>query len=179
MERSLERLDTTYLDVVYLHDVEMVAEEVMPRRDGDHTGALGEGREAYGLAVGQEGKVWGGGDGKVLEAYGELKRMREEGLVKNIGITGNCLIPYPLITTERHSVRVSIANAAEARVADSRDTRTGGRADVLLPPHDPERHVCILREGVHEQSGRGAASDRFAAVHGFVNSEPTGVEPGP
>ena len=81
-------MDTTYLDVVYLHDIEMVAEEVMPKREGDHSTALGEDRESYGLAPGQEGKVWGEGDQKVLEAYGELKKLKEEGLVKNIGITG-------------------------------------------------------------------------------------------
>jgi D-arabinose 1-dehydrogenase len=81
-------LDTTYLDAAYLHDVEMVAEEVVPKRDEDHSTALGEDREAYGLALGQEGKIYGEGDRKVLEAYGELKRLKEEGLVRNIGITG-------------------------------------------------------------------------------------------
>ena len=81
-------MDTTYLDVVYLHDVEMVAEDVMPKRDGDHSTALGEDRETYGLALGQEGKICGEGDRKVLEAFGELKRLKEEGLVKNIGVTG-------------------------------------------------------------------------------------------
>lgn len=64
----------------------------MPRRDGDHSGALGEDREAYGLSIGREGKVFGEGDRKVLEAYGELKRMKEEGLVRNIGITGDYLV---------------------------------------------------------------------------------------
>ena len=71
----------------------------MPRRDGDHIEALGEGRGAYGLGIGQEGKVWGEGDRKVLEAYGELRRMKDEGLVKSIGITGNFLL---LIFTDRH-----------------------------------------------------------------------------
>ena len=92
-------MGTTYLDVVYLHDVEMVAEEVMPKRDGDHSTALGGDREAYGLALGQEGKIWGEGDRKVLEAYGELKRLKVEGLIKNIGITGIC--PNQLLP--RHS----------------------------------------------------------------------------
>jgi len=96
VRKSLERLDTTYLDVVYLHDVEMVAEEVVPKRDGDHSTALGEDKEVYGLALEQEGKIWGDGDRKVLEAYGELKRLKEEGLVKNIGITA-----YPLPTLLR------------------------------------------------------------------------------
>ena len=82
-------MNTAYLDVVYLHDVEMVADEVMPKRDGDHSSALGVDREVYGLAIGQEGKVWGDGDRKVLEAYSELKRMKGEGLVRKIGLTGN------------------------------------------------------------------------------------------
>ncbi|KAF9649301.1 Aldo/keto reductase [Thelephora ganbajun] len=91
VQRSLERLNTTYLDILYLHDVDMVADEVMPKRDGDHSTALSEDREAYDLGLGQEGKVLGEGDGKVLEAYGELKRTKEQGFVKNIGIMGNYL----------------------------------------------------------------------------------------
>jgi D-arabinose 1-dehydrogenase len=112
VRRSLERLGATYLDVVYLHDIEMVAEEVLSKRDGDHSTALGEDREAYGLATGQEGRIWGEGDRKVLAAYGELKKLKEEGLVKNIGITGtvgaagrqlllNAALGYPLPTLLR------------------------------------------------------------------------------
>jgi len=84
----------------------------MPKRDGDHSTALGEDREAYGLAPGQEGKVLGEGDRKVLEAYGELKKLKDEGLVKKIGITGitrvnvhqpplNVVLGYPLPTLLR------------------------------------------------------------------------------
>ena len=96
VQRSLKRLGTEYLDVVYLHDIEMVAEEVMPKREGDHSTALGKDREAYGLAKGQEGKVWGEGDEKVLAAYGELKNMKKEGLIRNIGITGGYLTLVPV-----------------------------------------------------------------------------------
>lgn len=96
VQRSLKRLGTEYLDVVYLHDIEMVAEEVMPKREGDHSTALDEDREAYGLAKGQEGKVWGEGDEKVLAAYGELKNMKKEGLIRNIGITGGYLTLVPV-----------------------------------------------------------------------------------
>ena len=124
VERSLRRLGTTYLDVVYLHDIEMVAEEVIPKRDGDHSTALGDDREAYGLAVGQEAKVWGEGDRKVLEAYGELKRMKEEGLVKNIGITGSCVV-QPLITIAQRGHRIPTANTAEGRIADSQGAWPG------------------------------------------------------
>ena len=114
-------MDTTYLDVVYLHDIEMVAEEVMPKRDGDHSTALGDDMEAYGLSPGQEGRVWGEGDRKVLEAYGELQKLKEEGLVKNIGITGivwvnvhrpslNAVIGYPLPTLLRVALLIRHTN---------------------------------------------------------------------
>ncbi|KAL5508108.1 hypothetical protein ACEPAH_5726 [Sanghuangporus vaninii] len=96
IERSLARLNTDYLDVVYLHDVEFVAEEVMPKRSGDHTGALGAEAELYGLREGQEAKVWGDGDQRVLEAYQELQKLQAEGVIRHIGITG-----YPLPTLLR------------------------------------------------------------------------------
>ena len=44
VQRSLERLHTSYLDVVYLHDTEFVATWVGPRKEGDHSGALGAGQ---------------------------------------------------------------------------------------------------------------------------------------
>mmetsp|Transcript_8134 Transcript_8134/g.9992 ORF Transcript_8134/g.9992 Transcript_8134/m.9992 type:complete len:364 (+) Transcript_8134:45-1136(+) len=50
--RSLERLNTTYLDLVYMHDIEFVNEE------------------------------------EIYSALKELRMMKDEGLVKNIGISG-------------------------------------------------------------------------------------------
>jgi len=88
VERSLLRLNTSYLDTVYLHDVEYVSNVVMPRMDGNHVLALTEEREMYGLAEGQEGRVLGEGDQKVLDGFMELRKMKDEGLIKNIGITG-------------------------------------------------------------------------------------------
>lgn len=88
VERSLSRLHTTYLDTVYLHDIEFVATPVMPRLEGIHSGALGDEAEAYGLKEGQEALVRGEGDQKILDGIAELRKMQEEGLVKNIGITG-------------------------------------------------------------------------------------------
>ncbi|KAI5124758.1 hypothetical protein M0805_005392 [Coniferiporia weirii] len=96
VERSLVRLNTNYLDVVYLHDVEFVAEEVMPERSGNHSSALGVDRVLYGLGEGQETKIWGEGDRRVLDAYEELQKMQSEGLIERIGITG-----YPLPTLLR------------------------------------------------------------------------------
>lgn len=88
VERSLSRLHVKYLDAVYLHDVEYIADTVMPPSAGDRRSALDSDAEAYGLAEGQEGKVWGEGDQTVLNALAELRKMQAEGLVRHIGITG-------------------------------------------------------------------------------------------
>jgi D-arabinose 1-dehydrogenase len=52
VNRSLERLHTTYLDLVYLHDIEFETEE------------------------------------HIFEALAELKKLKDEGLIKNFGISG-------------------------------------------------------------------------------------------
>lgn len=88
VERSLKRLNTDYLDVVYLHDVEFIAEEIMPKRSGNHESALGVDAKLYGLAGGEEAKVWGKGDQSILDAYDELRKMQAEGTIRRIGITG-------------------------------------------------------------------------------------------
>ncbi|KAL0581222.1 hypothetical protein V5O48_000810 [Marasmius crinis-equi] len=94
--QSLERLQTDYLDVVYLHDTEFVANEVTPRKTGQHTLALTDEKAEYGLKEGDEGVVHGEGDQKILDAYAELRKMKEEGLIKYIGLTG-----YPVATLLR------------------------------------------------------------------------------
>jgi len=88
VKHSLARLQTDYLDTVYLHDVEFVATRVAPRSSGNHLAAIFEEKGLYGLGEGDEGKITGAGDQKVLDAFAELRRLQEEGLVKNIGITG-------------------------------------------------------------------------------------------
>ncbi|TFK29329.1 Aldo/keto reductase [Coprinopsis marcescibilis] len=94
--RSLERLKTDYLDVVYLHDVEFVADPVLPRTSGNAISALQDEAAAFGLGVGDEGKIRGEGDVKILKAFAELQKLKDEGIIKNIGITG-----YPLPTLLR------------------------------------------------------------------------------
>ncbi|TFY82525.1 hypothetical protein EWM64_g1491 [Hericium alpestre] len=101
IERSLARFNTNYLDGVYLHDVEFVAEDVMPQKAGVHTAALGAEAEAFGLKEGQESKVWGPGDQKILDAVAELRKMQAEGLIRHIGICG-----FPLPTLLRLSLLV-------------------------------------------------------------------------
>jgi len=88
VEKSLKRLQTPYLDTVYLHDTEFVADAYMPRKDGQHLSALTDEAEQYGLARGDEATVRGEGDRQVLAAFSELRKLKEEGLVRNIGITG-------------------------------------------------------------------------------------------
>ncbi|KAH9918140.1 Aldo/keto reductase [Fomitopsis serialis] len=102
VQRSLKRLNTTYLDAVYLHDTEFVATQVGPHEDGHPTDALKpENLEKYGLADGQESKVWGEGDQLILDGLAELQKMKDEGIVKAIGITG-----YPLPTLLRLALLV-------------------------------------------------------------------------
>ncbi|KAK7061411.1 Aldo/keto reductase family-domain-containing protein [Favolaschia claudopus] len=99
--QSLQRLQTDYLDVVHLHDLEFVCTEVTPRQTGNHTSALGEEKAAYGLREGEEGQIRGEGDQKILDAFAELRKMQEEGLIRHIGITG-----YPLYTLLRISLLI-------------------------------------------------------------------------
>lgn len=88
VKRSLQRLKTDYLDTVYLHDVEFVSTAVLPRETGNHASALKDEPTAYGLAEGDEAKVRGEGDQKILDAYHELQELQREGLVRKIGLTG-------------------------------------------------------------------------------------------
>ncbi|KAJ4472060.1 Aldo/keto reductase [Lentinula aciculospora] len=94
--QSLQRLQTEYLDTVYLHDVEFVCTPVQGKQNGDHALALTEEKAAYGLEEGQEATIYGEGDERVLNAFAELRKMKEEGLARSIGITG-----YPVATLLR------------------------------------------------------------------------------
>ncbi|KAJ3892566.1 Aldo/keto reductase [Lentinula edodes] len=94
--QSLRRLQTEYLDTVYLHDVEFVCTPVQAKQTGNHALALTEEKAAYGLEEGQEGIIYGEGDQKILDAFAELRKMKEKGLIRSIGITG-----YPVATLLR------------------------------------------------------------------------------
>jgi len=81
---------------VYLHDVEFVCDIVGPSDPGVNAAALHDAKVEYGLAEGQEATVRGDGDRKILAAIAELWKMKEEGLIRAVGITG-----YPLPTLLR------------------------------------------------------------------------------
>jgi D-arabinose 1-dehydrogenase len=102
VRRSLQRLHTQYLDVVYLHDVEFVAPCVAPRAEGNHASALGAEAVAYGLASEQDVSDDGegerarstvavrtaGDDERILEAISELRALQADGLIRQVGISG-------------------------------------------------------------------------------------------
>ncbi|KAF8257694.1 Aldo/keto reductase family-domain-containing protein [Lactarius quietus] len=90
VQRSLRRLHTQYLDIVYLHDVEFVAPCVAPRAEGNHSTALSDEGAAYGL----ETREAEGSDERVLEAISTLRAMQAEGLIRHIGISG---LPLPAL----------------------------------------------------------------------------------
>jgi len=103
--RSLERLGTPYLDSLCLHDIEFVANPVHPADPtGDSLTAIHteSGQEAWGLRKEDEGKVHGTGDESILAAFEELRKLKSEGLVRAIGITG-----YPLPTLLRIAILIN------------------------------------------------------------------------
>jgi aryl-alcohol dehydrogenase-like predicted oxidoreductase len=93
--RSLKLLGVTYLDVVLLHDIEHVASPVWPiPYCGDFERALIDptARGEWGINPNKTPRPWGSGDDKVLAAIEELQKMKEEGLIRAVGISGR----YPL-----------------------------------------------------------------------------------
>lgn len=95
--RSMQRLGTTYLDVVLLHDVEFVASPVWPiPYCGDFGHVLNDAtsRVDWGIALEKAPKAWGRGDDAVLGAIQELQKMKQEGFIKAVGISGQYLSPY-------------------------------------------------------------------------------------
>ena len=102
IERSLERMHTTYLDTVYLHDVEYVCAPVGPVVAGNPHDALASKSAEYGLAEDQAGKIWGEGDQKILNAVAELRKLQEEGKIRHIGMSGTSFIPVELPLGRSH-----------------------------------------------------------------------------
>lgn len=88
VKNSLQRLQTDFLDTVYLHDVEFVCTPTSSKTSGNHVTALATEAAQYGLAEEDKGKIRGEGDQKILDAISELMMLQDEGVVKNIGITG-------------------------------------------------------------------------------------------
>lgn len=106
---SCRRLGTDYLDVALTHDVEFVCEKVGPSHDaGWESGIVSGlvGPEAVGSTQSREellqslglvasldvaSKIHGKGDEQFLEAIRTLFKLKDEGVIKHVGISG-----YPL-----------------------------------------------------------------------------------
>ncbi|KAK4054879.1 hypothetical protein OIV83_000803 [Microbotryomycetes sp. JL201] len=98
---SCKLLETDYLDGVYMHDVEFVAENV-GGYDGDYATVDENGQPRkdmfakWGLLGEDEAKIHGPGDERVLEALSELFKLKREGKIRAVGFSG-----YPLPTMLR------------------------------------------------------------------------------
>ncbi|KAH9816089.1 NADP-dependent oxidoreductase domain-containing protein [Melampsora americana] len=87
IEESCKLMYTSYLDVVYLHDIEFIAEEVKDLNLLTHQSILEHQIESLGK-----------GDEIILEAIQTLFQLKQEGKIKKVGISG-----YPLPTLLRIS----------------------------------------------------------------------------
>lgn len=168
VKRSLERLKTDYLDTVYLHDVEFVCTPVAPQPTGNHTSALKDEATAYGLAEGDEAKVRGEGDQKFLDAFHTLQELKDEGLIKNIGITGEQVFFPGLPSYSSIYFRFSFGYIIAPRHLDPPhpSLQTIGRSPflfALMPSkcYIPRLHTSFLR------TRQGRATRRsFSVKHG-------------
>lgn len=80
-----------------MHDIEFVAARIKPSdASGDPTRALTDTnvRDAWGLNPNDAALVRGEGDQQILDAYAELRKMKSEGLVRSIGVTGRVKLLY-------------------------------------------------------------------------------------
>lgn len=164
IQRSLARLHTTYLDTVYLHDAEYIAESKAPRTSGDHRAALGTEADAYGLGEGQEAVIYGDGDREVLAAIGELRKQQDAGVVRRVGISGasspnfctsRCNVvdvQIIIITTTTTTIHSRLSFAHPVTRCDPGQAhgavQAAGRRHVVLPSQPPEPHTVGLQDGV-------------------------------
>ncbi|CAO1614766.1 unnamed protein product [Parajaminaea phylloscopi] len=99
VESSLQRLGTDYLDLVYLHDAEFIADKVGAGQDAGFAAAQAveqtprgaEVRRSLGLEEDQAGQRHGSADSVLLDAVAELQKLKDEGKIRRVGISG-----YPL-----------------------------------------------------------------------------------
>ncbi|WFD29007.1 D-arabinose 1-dehydrogenase (NAD(+)) [Malassezia sp. CBS 17886] len=107
IHESLRRLGTSYLDAALLHDAEFVSDQppVALSADGAYLAAQAvdapcadlvqrsaqDAQALLGLAPGDAARIRGPGDERVLRAVQALFALKDQGVVRNVGISG-----YPL-----------------------------------------------------------------------------------
>lgn len=89
VERSLARLQTNYLDVVYLHDPEFVASAPFPCPAGTHLDALGADAGKYHLV--EPYIPLGHGDAAILACLQALRDLQAQGKIRRVGLAGYSL----------------------------------------------------------------------------------------
>lgn len=102
VEASLKRLGISYLDAVYLHDAEFVVEPVGKGMEAGWEATLAtrndsqglEARRSLGLAPEDASKSHGPGDEVLLSAVAELFKLKDEGKIHRVGISG---YPVPVL----------------------------------------------------------------------------------
>ncbi|EGF97138.1 uncharacterized protein MELLADRAFT_28369, partial [Melampsora larici-populina 98AG31] len=88
IQESFKLMHTSYLDVVYLHDIEFIAEEL------DEI----DSNQVHDQVIRNPIKPLGSGDQLILKAIQTLFQLKQEGKIKKVGISG-----YPLPTLLRIS----------------------------------------------------------------------------
>ena len=96
VQDSLSAFQTDYLDVVFLHDVEFIANEAGQANAAGYPSRALEDLETYGLRSEDAAISLGDGDEAVLLAYQTLLALKQQGLIRRAGISG-----YPLSTLLR------------------------------------------------------------------------------
>jgi hypothetical protein len=134
----LERLNTEFLDLVYLHDAEYVASPVFPEpRSGYFTDALDDRAHEWGLSKEEDGKVHGEGDQMIIDAIIELFKMKKEGIIKSVGISGG-LVPdrHPmLLFTPNDRILSSYTSSTLHLNFNQVPRKSIGRGALILPSH--------------------------------------------
>jgi Aldo/keto reductase family len=191
VRRSLQRLHTQYLDVVYLHDVEFIARcgVAPPRREGNHLSALGADAGEYGLASEEEQvkNVTGthdgddndgdDGDERVLSAISALRTLQANGLIRHVGISG----PFPSSSSNHCTTHISSHHqkihrfpspiSPPNRSPRPKTYRPSPRHHPnLFSPDSPKLDSTRLRRGLSGPRARRPTDRRFAARHGFTRA---------
>ncbi|CAO1613169.1 unnamed protein product [Sympodiomycopsis kandeliae] len=141
VQSSLKRLRTEYLDLVYLHDVEFVAEKVGKGQDDGFAAYQAVGQEdvarSLGLADDQKDIVHGRGDEVLLAAVSTLIELKKEGLIRNIGISA---YPLPVLLRLSRLVESRLGQSLDAILSYSNHTLHSD----LLPLYKPLFNPSIL-----------------------------------
>ena len=94
LKRSFEYLQTDYFDIVYLHDVEFVADPIADINDSGFPTRVFDNLSRYSLDDECYGDVLGDGDEAVLDAIKVLNEYKHQGKIKAVGISA---LPLPTL----------------------------------------------------------------------------------